>query len=185
MEEILASIRRIIADDQDGARPPAPVTARPQPGAKHDAGDVTALKPSRIGQQRPDVEEDESLRDEDGPAEIEDEADDRPDPPAAAEPAPPVLAPFPPASDPAPPPPRAFSRRPEPDALLSEAAQATAADAFQTLSATVRNSNPRTLEDVVREMLRPLLKAWLDDNLPPLVERLVRAEIERVARGGL
>ena len=36
----------------------------------------------------------------------------------------------------------------------------------------------------VRELLRPLLKTWLDDNLPTMVERLVRAEIERVARGG-
>jgi cell pole-organizing protein PopZ len=43
--------------------------------------------------------------------------------------------------------------------------------------------NPRTLEDLVREMLKPMLKAWLDDNLPNIVERLVRAEIERVSRG--
>jgi cell pole-organizing protein PopZ len=43
--------------------------------------------------------------------------------------------------------------------------------------------NARTLEDLVREMLRPMLKAWLDDNLPGMVERLVRAEIERVSRG--
>jgi cell pole-organizing protein PopZ len=42
---------------------------------------------------------------------------------------------------------------------------------------------PRPIEDVVREMLRPMLRAWLDDNLPTIVERLVRAEIERVARG--
>jgi hypothetical protein len=37
-----------------------------------------------------------------------------------------------------------------------------------------------TIADLVREELRPMLKAWLDSNLPPLVERLVRAEIERV-----
>ena len=42
---------------------------------------------------------------------------------------------------------------------------------------------PDTLEDLVRELLRPMLKTWLDDNLPNLVERLVRAEIERVSRG--
>ena len=42
----------------------------------------------------------------------------------------------------------------------------------------------RTLEDVVRELLRPMLKEWLDDHLPPLVERLVKDEIARlVARG--
>ena len=37
-----------------------------------------------------------------------------------------------------------------------------------------------TIEDLVREEIRPLLKQWLDVNLPPLVERLVRAEMERV-----
>jgi cell pole-organizing protein PopZ len=40
-----------------------------------------------------------------------------------------------------------------------------------------------TLEDVVRETLRPMLKSWLDENLPRLVEQMVQAEIERVARG--
>ena len=48
---------------------------------------------------------------------------------------------------------------------------------------TVLVQNSRTLDDLVREMLRPMLKAWLDDNLPTLVERMVRAEIERVSRG--
>jgi cell pole-organizing protein PopZ len=42
----------------------------------------------------------------------------------------------------------------------------------------------RTIEDVVRELLRPMLKSWLDDNLPAMVERLVRSEIERVSRRG-
>jgi hypothetical protein len=46
-------------------------------------------------------------------------------------------------------------------------------------SVRVHSGGP-TIEDIVREELRPLLKAWLDENLPPLVERLVRAEIERV-----
>jgi cell pole-organizing protein PopZ len=40
------------------------------------------------------------------------------------------------------------------------------------------------MTDMVRDMIRPMLKTWLDDNLPIMVERLVRAEIERVARGG-
>jgi cell pole-organizing protein PopZ len=43
--------------------------------------------------------------------------------------------------------------------------------------------NARTLDDLVQDMLRPMLKAWLDDNLPTIVERLVRTEIERVSRG--
>ncbi|XBY46276.1 DUF2497 domain-containing protein [Methyloraptor flagellatus] len=48
---------------------------------------------------------------------------------------------------------------------------------------TVLSSNARTLEDLVQDMLRPMLKGWLDQNLPTMVERLVRAEIERVSRG--
>lgn len=43
--------------------------------------------------------------------------------------------------------------------------------------------NSGLMEDSIREMLRPMLKAWLDDNLPGIVERLVRQEIERMARG--
>jgi cell pole-organizing protein PopZ len=46
-------------------------------------------------------------------------------------------------------------------------------------TAPVHRGGP-SIEDVVREELRPMLKAWLDQHLPPLVERLVRAEIERV-----
>jgi len=67
--------------------------------------------------------------------------------------------------------------------LLSSATSAAVDSAFNTLAQTVLVQNARTLEDLVREMLRPLLKSWLDDNLPGMVERLVRAEIERVARG--
>jgi cell pole-organizing protein PopZ len=48
---------------------------------------------------------------------------------------------------------------------------------------TILNKNARTVEDLIQDMLRPMLQTWLDDNLPALVERLVRAEIERVARG--
>lgn len=55
--------------------------------------------------------------------------------------------------------------------------------AFNTLANTVLSNNARTLEDLVKEMLRPMLKSWLDDNLPNLVERIVKAEIERVSRG--
>ena len=67
--------------------------------------------------------------------------------------------------------------------LLSGATVAAVNSAFNALAHTVLVQNARTLEDLVREMLRPMLKTWLDDNLPGLVERLVRAEIERVARG--
>ncbi len=74
-------------------------------------------------------------------------------------------------------------RNREPAAMLSSETDIAVARAFNSLSRTVLSDNARTLEDLVTEMLRPLLKAWLDDNLPPLVERLVRIEIERVARG--
>jgi uncharacterized protein len=67
--------------------------------------------------------------------------------------------------------------------LLSPATSAAVDSAFNSLAQTVLVQNARTLEDLVREMLRPMLKNWLDDNLPSMVERLVRAEIERVSRG--
>jgi cell pole-organizing protein PopZ len=78
---------------------------------------------------------------------------------------------------------RAEARGRDAGAILSSETDVAVARAFNTLSRTVLSDNARTLEDLVTEMLRPLLKAWLDDNLPPLVERLVRKEIERVARG--
>ena len=53
--------------------------------------------------------------------------------------------------------------------------------AFDALAQTVLVNNSRTLEDLVREMLQPILKVWLDDNLPGLVERLVRVEIEQIS----
>ena len=46
------------------------------------------------------------------------------------------------------------------------------------------SQNQETMESLTRQLMQPLLKQWLDDNLPTLVEKLVRAEIERVARGG-
>jgi cell pole-organizing protein PopZ len=68
-------------------------------------------------------------------------------------------------------------------ALLSASTSAAVDSAFNALAQTVLVQNARTLEDLVREMLRPMLKSWLDDNLPNLVERIVKAEIERVSRG--
>lgn len=69
------------------------------------------------------------------------------------------------------------------DNLLSKAADASVADSFGRLGATVTGKSPHTMEEFVAEMLRPLLRDWLDENLPPLVERLVQAEIERISRG--
>jgi uncharacterized protein len=66
--------------------------------------------------------------------------------------------------------------------LLSSATTAAIGSAFNTLTEAVKKHEP-TLEDVVRETLRPMLKSWLDENLPRVAERMVQAEIERVTRG--
>ena len=70
-----------------------------------------------------------------------------------------------------------------PPQILSRSTVSAVESAFNTLANTVLSNNARTLEDLVKEMLRPMLKSWLDDNLPGLVERIVKAEIERVSRG--
>jgi uncharacterized protein len=68
-------------------------------------------------------------------------------------------------------------------AILSRSTVSAVESAFNSLAHTVLSNNARTLEDLVKEMLRPMLKSWLDDNLPGLVERIVKAEIDRVSRG--
>ena len=73
--------------------------------------------------------------------------------------------------------------KPIPEAgLLSREATAAVGSAFNTLTETVRKHQP-TIEDVVHEALSPMLKSWLDENLPRVVERMVQAEVERIARG--
>jgi len=67
--------------------------------------------------------------------------------------------------------------------ILSNTTVSAVESAFNSLAHTVLSNNARTLEDLVKEMLRPMLKSWLDDNLPGMVERIVKAEIERVSRG--
>jgi cell pole-organizing protein PopZ len=74
----------------------------------------------------------------------------------------------------------------EPAMLASEATAAAASAAFGRLGETLlsRALNDRPIEDLTRDLLRGMLKQWLDDNLPEMVERLVREEIARVARRG-
>jgi hypothetical protein len=203
MEEILASIRRIIADDdaskatQRAADPPKPAP-RPAPPPRTFA----PLPSAEISPPEPPGEEPsaEAMQEEDGSADILDLTESMTAPsfnqPAAGpmpEP-PPQFRKIEGISDvgfddaeqrPAPQP--AMSARPGSreveKALLSSATSAAVDSAFHTLAQTVLMQNARTLEDLVREMLRPMLKSWLDDNLPGMVERMVRAEIERVARG--
>jgi cell pole-organizing protein PopZ len=82
------------------------------------------------------------------------------------------------------PPPFESAPAPPQQQILSRSTVSAVESAFNTLANTVLSNNARTLEDLVKEMLRPMLKSWLDDNLPGLVERIVKAEIERVSRGG-
>jgi len=83
------------------------------------------------------------------------------------------------------PPPRQQRQRPEPGMMSGDASQAVHS-AFNRLAENVlgRAGGDRSLEDLTREMLRGMLKQWLDDNLPQMVEEMVREEIERVARRG-
>ena len=67
--------------------------------------------------------------------------------------------------------------------LLSPEADRAVHGAFDQLASTILGNQARTLEDLVKDMMRPMLQHWLDENLPVLVERLVREEIERVSRG--
>lgn len=68
--------------------------------------------------------------------------------------------------------------------LLSATTAAAIAAQFETLAVSRLFGEDGRMEGIVKQMLRPLLREWLDVNLPGIVEKLVRAEIERVARGG-
>ncbi|HVV91963.1 MAG TPA: DUF2497 domain-containing protein [Hyphomicrobiales bacterium] len=175
MEEILASIRRIIADDETPAAAAVASPATAGGGAVDAESAVPAGAPDDVLELTDRVQPAPSA----GTAEVEfgepEAAPAPPPPPPRAEAAPPPKA-EPVALRPA--------SRPAAEGLLSPAANDAASSAFAALAHTVLAENSRTLEDLVHEMLRPMLKTWLDDNLPALVERLVRQEIERVSRGG-
>ncbi len=70
------------------------------------------------------------------------------------------------------------------DGLTSPRTRANVSQALDSLSRTVLTNNPRTVEDLVRDMVRPLLREWLEANLGEIVERQVRQEIERVSARG-
>ena len=184
MEEILASIRRIITDaeatpaDEAGA-PPVEVAPEPDPVAAFDDDDVLDLGAEAALVAAPEPEP-AALPDDSDVAFLEEE-------PAAAlppEPPAPAVEPQPVPVQPEPRPEPAATPVPDMASLLSDQASFVVTNAFGQLANTVLSNNARTLEDLVKDMLKPMLKTWLDDNLPTMVERLVRAEIERVARGG-
>jgi uncharacterized protein len=187
MEEILASIRRIISDESGAATPQpssqpaapapaakaaAPVAAPPSPKPAAPAPAPATRKPEPRIEEEPDVLE---LTDvvESAPQESfrKFEAADvmfRDSEPPLREPAPKFS------------PPPAMLRD---DQLLSQHTSAAVSSAFGALTNSMFSGDSRTVDQLVSEMLKPMLKTWLDDNLPSLVERLVRAEIERVSRG--
>ena len=174
MEEILASIRSIIADDKD---PPA----APPPKASAPAGPQIVYSKDSPTLQPP------------APVAVEPAPAPPPAPRVAWEkPAPRVQPPAPPPAAAAPPPPQPARPAPAPapapaaveEELISPVTDAAVSASFGALSASVALQNSEMIETLARDMLRPMLKTWLDDNLPSLVERLVRAEIQRVARGG-
>ena len=69
-------------------------------------------------------------------------------------------------------------------ALISAGSQAKVAASFAQLNDAITASSSQSLEEMTNDLLKPMLQEWLDNNLPGLVEKLVREEIERVARGG-
>ena len=183
MEEILASIRRIIADDSNVQQP-----AKPEPEFAQAAVSAVMAPREQISASEPDVLEltqpvttGPAFRAVRGADVVFREEDlQEPEPPAVQ--APPAAAAPAPASAPAPAPLQGPAMRDQD--LLSPSSTAAVSAAFNALASTVLTEHARSLEDIVREMLRPMLKQWLEENLPSLVERMVRAEIERVARGG-
>jgi uncharacterized protein len=172
MEEILASIRRIIADDQqakDSDTPAAPPAPMPDEDDVLDLADFAEPAPKAAPPLDPFEAAEIAFSDEAIDFDAIEVEPDPPPPPPEPEPEPEF----------APEPPPVAAAEP----LISRQTDANVSQAFNLLAHTVLTNNARTLEDLVREMLRPMLKTWLDDNLPTMVERLVRAEIERVARG--
>jgi uncharacterized protein len=194
IDEILASIRRSIVPDDDADK----TAARKPASRKQAAAAVAASSASAKGrrsereamQANPDAAGDQESHRPDSPPPLKREvrpvegdpgregADNDADDPLGAAAAAPVIS-LAEAME------AGARHEPAADApLLSPHTTAAVDSAFNSLTHTVLSHNPRTLEDLVREMLKPMLKAWLDANLPDMVERLVRAEIERVSRRG-
>lgn len=153
MEEILASIRRIISEDapEEGSASPAP-----------DVEDEAVDPPEPEPEPEPDLEEDV--------LELADFAEPEPEP----EPEPELAAD------------RDSDHRSKDDEyrLVSEPTERRASASFAELSAMLVGGYEgagNTLEGLVREMLKPLLRAWLDENLPRIVEDMVEREVARIA----
>ena len=191
MEEILASIRRIISEDD----PPAEGAAAEADAPSTDSAPSAEAAPPPDAAPEPQL----STEDDDDAQSLEDDVIEltqrvEPEPPssdtmgdlevfapAAHDASSPVRDK--PAPEPAPPPAAAPAGDSEDEALVGSPAAASAASAFAALSRSIAMpSDGLTLDAVVRDLLRPLMKQWLDENLPRIVEAAVQAEVERIAR---
>ncbi len=174
MEDILASIRRIISEDPEpdpDESEPSPLRAVLDIAERHLSGN---LHPETL----PDPSAEERRLLLDGSFQ---------EPPIArsverCETAEPARSPAPAKPRPV----QAFGQpceRKPGEALMSRSTEASVSESFGRLDAVSAASRSQTVEELMREMLRPMLKAWLDEHLPVLVERLVQDEIARVTRG--
>ncbi len=186
MEEILASIRRIISENDDGegktGDPKAKAVAKPEQES------VLRLEPDQKAEEDilelTDVVENEGKIASDVPAKDSAGRGDVVMEDASSAPRQVSRVAETVASDP---------RKTGEEESLVSMATAAASTAALTQLAQALDRDPRavgnialgsgnTLEDLVKDMIRPMLKEWLDQNLPPIVERLVRREIERMVR---
>jgi len=197
MEEILASIRQIISEDggePEGGEAKAAQSTKPE-SSFEDVMAEEAAAVEAASEEDAEIVEAEAV--EDVEAEIaEDDVETEPESaPFQGEPMTPQSL-----SAAAAEPRESFATAPRqesaPAAATSQVSASSAAEAllsaesgnavhgaFSALAHTILAQNARTLEDLVAEMLQPMLRNWLDENLPALVERLVQEEIQRVSRG--
>jgi len=174
MEEILASIRRIISEDDAPPAEAAPEPA-PEPVVARAIAPEPEPEPAPVAEPEPaeDVLE-LTHRIEPAPAtsvgdlDVYSKDEPEPEPVPAPKPLPDLVA----------------TRAGDDDEeLVGESTAFAAANAFSNLTASIPlPAAGRTLEDLTRELLRPLLKAWLEENLPRIVEAKVAEEVERISR---
>ena len=182
MEEILASIRRIISDDDKEMEAAAQENEEATEGEEELAGEemVAMPEPEPVAAEVDDDDDDDilDLTDMEAPDPeplFEEQAYKEPEPEAIAPPVSPSPAP-PPAPTPA------------PANLVSPPQAGEASGSFERLTEKLNEDYTElpigngavTLEGLTRELVRPMLKEWLDQHLPMTVERLVREEIERL-----
>lgn len=197
MEEILASIRRIISEDDTGEAKSEDSAVEEGVEENDDVLELTDVVEDKepvveaepaeedvaeVAEEEPQSQDDiDSLFDEADSSNTEDEIElvEEEDEPAAE-----IVEEVVP--EPAPVPVAAVA----PEGSLLDDAPATAATgslsglvaAVDAAHGTPIGNGNRTIEDLVKEVMRPMIKEWLDDNLPALVERVVRREVERLSR---